>query len=134
MENLHTDQRVTNRKRYSWEISEMINRNVYMHKRKKVNRWYSSELIKWVHIINGHATLSYNGSQTLSYDLDKLPNFINRHIDFDVLNKNLKENTLEFRSCGLLFHEGKLIPKDDMGWQTWATGVISKAEKLISKN
>ena len=92
-----------------------------MYKRMKVNRLYSSVLIYWFYIINGHATLSFKGSQTLSYDLDNLPNCIKRHIDFDILNKNLKENTLEFGSRGLLFHEGKLIPRKDSEWQTWAT-------------
>ena len=46
---------------------------------------------------------------SLEYSLDNLPNFIKRHIDFDLLNKSKEAS--DYRVWGVYFRDGKIIKK-----------------------
>jgi hypothetical protein len=74
---------------------------------------------KQVHVIKDKAYLMLMSTKTdkkgiyilgsLEYNLDNLPNFIKRHIDFDLLEK--AKGSLDYRAFGMYFRDGKLVKK-----------------------
>jgi len=74
---------------------------------------------KQVHVIKDKAYLMLMSTKTdkkgmyitgsLEYNLNNLPNFIKRHIDFSEYEK--AKDTLDFRAFGLFFRDGKLISR-----------------------
>jgi len=77
------------------------------------------EYFKQVHVMGGKAYLMLMSTRTdkkgmymvgsLDYSLDNLPNFIKRHIDFDLLEKS--KQTSDYRVWGVYFRDGKIIKK-----------------------
>ena len=77
------------------------------------------EYFKQVHVMGDKAILMLMSTRTdkkgmymtgsLEYSLDNLPNFIKRHIDFDLLEKS--KVTLDYRAFGMYFRDGKIIKK-----------------------
>lgn len=101
-----------------------INRTIRTIDAVKVsNSWLSrfttskNDYFKQVHVLGDRAYLMLMSTRSslkgmyitgsLDYKLDNLPNFIKRHIDFEVLSKQME--TKDFRSFGAFFRDGKLI-------------------------
>jgi hypothetical protein len=115
--------------RTSWEICSMIRSLNYATKvRGEIIRplsWLTrfttekENYFKQVHVIQDKAYLMLMSTKSdkngmfitgsLEYNLDNLPNFIKRHIDFSEIEK--AKGTLQYRAFGLYFREGKLIPR-----------------------
>jgi hypothetical protein len=77
------------------------------------------EYFKQVHVLGNKAYLMLMSTRidkkgmymvgSLDYSLDNLPNFIKRHIDFELLEKS--KATLDYRAFGIYFRDGKIISK-----------------------
>lgn len=130
METITTKKRAKTQNRNVWDVNSMI-RICTVHKKihtSWLTRFTTSKdsYFKQVHVFNDSAILMLMSTSiekegmhitgSLSYKLDNLPNFIKRHIDFDVLKKAKKENSLEFRAFGLIFRDGILI-KRNKSWE-----------------
>ena len=114
-------------KRTSWEICSMIRslnhstkvREEIINPLSWLTRFTTEKenYFKQVHVIRYKAYLMIMSTKSdkkgmyitgsLEYNLDNLPNFIKRHIDFSEIEKS--KDTLEFRAFGLYFRDGKLI-------------------------
>ena len=115
-------------KRNVYEISRVVRSFTHSSLTTAENRrpvsWLTrftteKEYFKQVHVIGNKAILMLMSTRTnkkgiyitgsLEYSLDNLPNFIKRHIDFDLLEKS--KITSDYRVWGMYFRDGKLIPK-----------------------
>lgn len=103
--------------RTSWEISGIIQGDDFSWLTRfttEKDNWF-----KQVHVIGNKAYLMLMSTKTdkkgiyitgsLEYSLDNLPNFIKRHINFDLLEKS--KDTLDYRAFGMFFRDGKIIKK-----------------------
>ena len=103
--------------RTSWEICRLIKGDDFSWLKRfttEKDNWF-----KQVHVIKDKAYLMLMSTQSdkkgmyilgsLEYNLDNLPNFIKRHIDFSEVEK--AKDTLDFRAFGLFFRDGKLISR-----------------------
>lgn len=111
-------------KRDSWDINGIIRASNNSTKVIKPLSWLTpfmtgKEFFKQVHVIQNKAYLMLMSTKSdkkgmyitgsLEYNLDNLPNFIKRHIDFSEVEK--AQGTLNYRAFGLIFRDGKLMPR-----------------------
>ena len=115
-------------KRDSWDINGIIRTLNHSTKvREEIIRplsWLTpfttgKDFFKQVHVIQNKAYLMLMSTKvdkkgmyvtgSLEYNLDNLPNFIKRHIDFSEVEK--AQGTLNYRAFGLIFRDGKLMPR-----------------------
>lgn len=115
-------------KRTSWDINSTIRAVQHSSLTRKENikpvSWLTrftleKDYFKQVQVIGNKAYLMLMSTKSdkkgiyvtgsLEYNLDNLPNFIKRHIDFSIVES--KKETIEYRAFGLLFKEGKLIER-----------------------
>jgi hypothetical protein len=103
--------------RTSWDILSIMQGDDFSWLRRfttEKDNWF-----KQVHVFGNSAKLMLMSTKTdkkgmyitgsLDFDLDNLPNFIKRHIDFSEVEK--AKGTLQYRAFGLFFKDGKLINK-----------------------
>lgn len=106
-------------KRNSFDLSRCLRGFDNQKKSWLLNFTTGKDFFKQVHVIGNKAYLMLMSTKSdkkgmyitgsLEYNLDNLPNFIKRHIDFSEVEK--AKGTLDYRAFGLYFRDGKIIKK-----------------------